>query len=162
MGKQAPTMRLKLCLMGVELIYTANESIFFRHADHHSWKLVSRVFLQGEIESIAHMKFEDLPGSKSVVVHDVPVVLLGDDVAQFNPLSDFMPLILTTHVQPPCRHSPSHPSSVVLGPQNSCRQTRRPWIAWIRLIVSSAIPPTSCTVKYISTRIRGESIPSLS
>ena len=54
-----------------------NESIFFRYAYHHSLKLVSRVFLQVEIESIAQMKFEDLPGFKSVVFYDVPAVLLA-------------------------------------------------------------------------------------
>ena len=78
-------MRFNFAQGGVESIYMVNKSIFFRYAYCHSLKLVSRVFLQVEIKSIAQMKFEDLPGYKCVVLHDVLAVLLATPLPNLPP-----------------------------------------------------------------------------
>ena len=89
MDEQAPTMKFKLCSYGVESIYMANvESVCI------SSQLEARLtrFLQDKIESIAQIKFEDLPGSESVVFYDVPAVSLGSMLPIY-PLSAFIPVI---------------------------------------------------------------------
>ena len=75
--EKAPTMRFKLCSRGRRINLHGKPIRIFQVCISSQLEARLTRFLQGETESTAQMRFEDLPGSKSVVFHDVLVVSLA-------------------------------------------------------------------------------------